>query len=71
MRNKKDARRNEIIRMVLWYFSILRNALIVFITSTIAYEFEANTGSIPFRLSGIDFIYNYIIESNLNKHNDK
>ncbi|EGI61111.1 Sodium-independent sulfate anion transporter, partial [Acromyrmex echinatior] len=52
MRNKKDARRNEIIKKVLWYFSILRNALIVFITSTIAYEFEANTGSIPFRLSG-------------------
>ncbi|KAG5324414.1 S2611 protein, partial [Acromyrmex heyeri] len=51
MRNKKDARRNEIIKKVLWYFSILRNALIVLITSTIAYEFEANTGSIPFRLS--------------------
>ncbi|XP_018055310.1 PREDICTED: sodium-independent sulfate anion transporter-like [Atta colombica] len=52
MRNKKDARRNEIIKKVLWYFSILRNALIVLVTSTIAYEFEANTGSIPFRLSG-------------------
>jgi len=56
MRNKKDARRNEIIKKVLWYFSILRNALIVLVTSMIAYEFETNTGSIPFRLSGIDFI---------------
>ncbi|KYM92093.1 Sodium-independent sulfate anion transporter [Atta colombica] len=52
MRNKRDASRNVIIKKILWYFSIGRNALIVLISVTIAYQFEVNTGSIPFRLSG-------------------
>ncbi|KYN05699.1 Sodium-independent sulfate anion transporter [Cyphomyrmex costatus] len=52
MRNKKDASKKAMIKKILWYFSIGRNALIVLITSTIAYQFEANTGAIPFSLSG-------------------
>lgn len=52
MRNKKDAPRNAVIKKVLWYFSIGRNALVVLITATIAYQFEAYTGSVPFNLSG-------------------
>ncbi|KYQ56537.1 Sodium-independent sulfate anion transporter [Trachymyrmex zeteki] len=51
IRNKTDAPRNAMIKKILWYFSIGRNALIVLISSTITYQFEANTGSIPFILS--------------------
>lgn len=35
----------------LWYVSISRNALIVFITSTVSYNW-ANQKAIPFELSG-------------------
>ncbi|XP_018347540.1 PREDICTED: sodium-independent sulfate anion transporter-like [Trachymyrmex septentrionalis] len=52
MRNKRDAPRNVIIKKILWYFSIGRNALIVLISTTIAYQYEVNTGSTPFILSG-------------------
>ncbi|KAG5311893.1 S2611 protein, partial [Pseudoatta argentina] len=52
MRNKRDAPRNVMIKKILWYFSIGRNTLIVLISVIIAYQFEANTGSIPFILSG-------------------
>ncbi|KYN05700.1 Sodium-independent sulfate anion transporter [Cyphomyrmex costatus] len=51
-RNKRDASRNVTIKKICWYFSIGRNALIVLISSTIAYQFEAYTGTIPFWLSG-------------------
>lgn len=51
MRDKKNSVRNTTIKKILWYLSIGRNALIVFITGVIAYQFEA-TGSIPFRVSG-------------------
>ncbi|XP_020280914.1 sodium-independent sulfate anion transporter-like isoform X2 [Pseudomyrmex gracilis] len=50
-KNEKNLSRNSTIKKILWYFSIGRNALIVFITTTIAYHFET-TGSAPFRLSG-------------------
>lgn len=40
-----------IIKKVLWYISISRNALIVFITSTVSYNW-ANQQDIPFLLSG-------------------
>lgn len=63
MRDKKNSVRNTAIKKILWYLSIGRNALIVFITGVIAYQFEA-TGSIPFRISGFDFSYNFIIVSN-------
>ncbi|XP_077272863.1 sodium-independent sulfate anion transporter isoform X1 [Temnothorax americanus] len=51
-KNKRDTPRNATIKKILWYFSIGRNALVVLITATIAYQFEMNTGSVPFRLSG-------------------
>ncbi|XP_011175247.2 sodium-independent sulfate anion transporter isoform X2 [Solenopsis invicta] len=51
-RNKRDTSRNAMIKKIFWYFSIGRNALIVLITATIAYQFEVNTGSVPFILSG-------------------
>ncbi|XP_036144402.1 sodium-independent sulfate anion transporter [Monomorium pharaonis] len=51
-RNNRNASRNNKIKKIFWYFSIGRNALIVLITATIAYQFEANTGSVPFILSG-------------------
>ncbi|XP_011347517.1 sodium-independent sulfate anion transporter isoform X2 [Ooceraea biroi] len=50
-RDKENTSRNPVIEKVLWYFSIGRNALIVFITTTIAYQLDA-AGSVPFRLSG-------------------
>jgi len=56
MRNRRDASRNAMIRKIFWYFSIGRNALVVFITATIAYQFEAKTGSVPFRLSGMGIL---------------
>ncbi|XP_032686334.1 sodium-independent sulfate anion transporter-like [Odontomachus brunneus] len=51
MGNKRSASKNAIIKKILWYFSIGRNALIIFITTTIAYRLET-TGSAPFSLSG-------------------
>jgi len=56
MRNRRDASRNAMIKKIFWYFSIGRNALVVLITATIAYQFEAKTGSVPFRLSGMDLV---------------
>ncbi|KAL6252201.1 hypothetical protein P5V15_007360 [Pogonomyrmex californicus] len=52
MRNKRNVTRNAIIKKLLWYFSIGRNALVVLITATMAYQFETRTGSVPFKLSG-------------------
>ncbi|KAL0108508.1 hypothetical protein PUN28_015208 [Cardiocondyla obscurior] len=51
-KNQKNASRSATIKKTLWYFSIGRNALVVLISSTIAYQFEVFTGSVPFRLSG-------------------
>ncbi|XP_011860503.1 PREDICTED: sodium-independent sulfate anion transporter-like [Vollenhovia emeryi] len=51
-KGKRDAPGNATIKKVFWYLSIGRNALVVLITATIAYQFEAYTGSVPFRLSG-------------------
>lgn len=51
-RNERYASRNAMVKRIFWYFSIGRNALVVLITSTIAYQFEVNTGSVPFKLSG-------------------
>lgn len=50
-KDERNSVRNAAIKKILWYLSIGRNALIVFITAVIAYRFEA-TGSAPFRLSG-------------------
>ncbi|KAH0945080.1 hypothetical protein HN011_004172 [Eciton burchellii] len=50
-RDKENTSRNSLIKKILWYLSTGRNALIVFITATIAYQLEA-AGSIPFRVSG-------------------
>ncbi|EFN65713.1 Sodium-independent sulfate anion transporter [Camponotus floridanus] len=50
-RDKKNPVKNATVKKIFWYLSISRNALIVFITTTIAYRCEA-TGSAPFRLSG-------------------
>ncbi|CAL1686971.1 unnamed protein product [Lasius platythorax] len=50
-KDKRNSVRHTAIKKILWYLSIGRNALIVFITAVIAYQFEA-TGSVPFRLSG-------------------
>jgi len=61
MRNRRDASRNAMIRKIFWYFSIGRNALIVLITATIAYQFEVKTGSVPFRLSGMGLVIIIIV----------
>ncbi|EFN76472.1 Sodium-independent sulfate anion transporter [Harpegnathos saltator] len=50
--DKRNPSKNVLMKKVLWYFSIGRNAIIVFITTTIAYQLETTTGSAPFRLSG-------------------
>ncbi|XP_029176003.1 sodium-independent sulfate anion transporter-like [Nylanderia fulva] len=51
-KDKRNSVRNTAIKKILWYLSIGRNALIVLVTAVIAYQFEATTGSVPFRLSG-------------------
>lgn len=45
--------KNEILKKTLWILSISRNAIIVLITAIIAYCFEQQRGSVPFRLSGV------------------
>lgn len=40
----------QCIKKLLWYISISRNALIVFITSIVSYNWAA--GSVPYQLSG-------------------
>ncbi|XP_071872237.1 sodium-independent sulfate anion transporter [Bombus fervidus] len=47
----KEKRKKTWLKKFLWFLSICRNALVVLITSTIAFYFE-KTGSSPFILSG-------------------
>lgn len=47
-----ETRRGRIIKKALWYLSISRNALIVFITSIIGYKWTISH-SPPFKLSGM------------------
>ncbi|XP_014476138.1 PREDICTED: sodium-independent sulfate anion transporter-like isoform X4 [Dinoponera quadriceps] len=49
--DKRSTSKNSVMKKILWYFSIGRNALIVCITTVIAYRLET-TGSATFRLSG-------------------
>ncbi|XP_014476136.1 PREDICTED: sodium-independent sulfate anion transporter-like isoform X2 [Dinoponera quadriceps] len=50
--DKRSTSKNSVMKKILWYFSIGRNALIVCITTVIAYRLET-TGSATFRLSAM------------------
>ncbi|XP_053699102.1 sodium-independent sulfate anion transporter-like [Sabethes cyaneus] len=49
---KDDTTTGKFLKKLLWYISLSRNALIVIISSTIAYKWSASGEAVPFKLSG-------------------
>ncbi|XP_065094491.1 sodium-independent sulfate anion transporter-like isoform X2 [Ochlerotatus camptorhynchus] len=49
---KDDTQRGKALKKFLWYLSLSRNALIVLITSTIAFKWHSTGAEVPFKLSG-------------------
>ncbi|XP_055615206.1 sodium-independent sulfate anion transporter [Toxorhynchites rutilus septentrionalis] len=49
---KENTPQKKILKKFLWYFGLSRNALIVLISSTIAYSWSSSDTGIPFKLSG-------------------
>ncbi|XP_065083422.1 sodium-independent sulfate anion transporter-like isoform X1 [Ochlerotatus camptorhynchus] len=49
---KDDTPRGKALKKFLWYLSLSRNALIVLITSAIAFKWHGTGAEVPFKLSG-------------------
>ncbi|XP_058840157.1 sodium-independent sulfate anion transporter isoform X2 [Topomyia yanbarensis] len=49
---RDDTRRGKFLKKLLWYISLARNALIVLISSALAYKWSSSGENVPFKLSG-------------------
>ncbi|KAK6624170.1 hypothetical protein RUM44_011028 [Polyplax serrata] len=52
MKSKKLSKKQNILKKALWFTSISRNALCVFLSCFVAYAFTKDGGVAPFKLSG-------------------